>query len=266
MSDSRDGLAFLLGVTKRLQTMEELLSGPARLNDLKDATDASRFTVSRYLDGFMERGWVMRGDDGYHLTPLGRVVLEEVEGLIDTLEVLENLGDLVRWLPLDDMDFNLSTLSDARITRPTPTDPFIVVRRSTAIYEGADRVWIFTQGFSPEHRDVIFNQVSEGGTVMEMLTTQEIVNHMLSNDDTRNVLQEMSNGGGEGDFRLFAYPGRIPFLMAFTEDTVSIGAVDDNNQPEGTIETSNEKVLNWAHDTFERYVSEAEEVDLHDLE
>lgn len=254
----REDLEFLFGVSNRLRTIEELADSPATQKDLVEATGTSRFTVSRYLDGFLERGWVERDDSNFHLTPLGHALYEEILKLVDTIDTLSNLDDLVSHLPLDEMDFDLSALQDANVIRPTPTDPFRQVRRSISIYDEADRAYILTHGFSPEHFEKIVEKAIEGAHI-DMVTTQEIAEMVSGREDIQRGLSRTN-----GNVQVLVHPGDVPFLMAFSEEKLSLSVVDEQAQPKGTIETQDAKVLEWAHHTFERYLEEAEKIEIPD--
>jgi hypothetical protein len=68
---SLEDIEFLSRSPHRVRALRTLRAGPADRDDLRAATEASKATVSRLLNEFEDRNWVVRDGHEYELTDPG---------------------------------------------------------------------------------------------------------------------------------------------------------------------------------------------------
>lgn len=87
-------------------------------------TGVTRTTVDWIVTEFEARGWAERTAGGeYAATPTSARVAREFTDFLRTMASIETLGDVVAWLPTDEVPIELSAFADATILRPDPADP-----------------------------------------------------------------------------------------------------------------------------------------------
>ncbi|MFC7044949.1 helix-turn-helix transcriptional regulator [Halobacteriaceae archaeon GCM10025711] len=133
MTPALDDIRFLSDSEHRVIALEELAAGPRTQADLRAATGSSSATVSRLLRSFGERRWIVKDRNEYVLTPLGRFVAEEFDRVYRRMQLADELRDVVEHLPVEEFDFDLRHLENARITRPTRTDTIAPIRREVEL-------------------------------------------------------------------------------------------------------------------------------------
>ena len=90
-----EDIRFLADSENRFTALEVLAAGPRTRSELRDATGASKATISRLLGDFESRGWVSRNGSRYALTPLGEYVASAFVDLYDRMATASDLRDLL---------------------------------------------------------------------------------------------------------------------------------------------------------------------------
>lgn len=86
---------FLARSPSRVRVLEAIQEDPRTRNELKDLTDVSRFTLSRTLADFEDRGWIVRSGQRYELTGKGGLVSSELKTLLSNLAAAEELDGVL---------------------------------------------------------------------------------------------------------------------------------------------------------------------------
>lgn len=253
-----DDVAFLARSNNRVDVLEALDERDLTRRELHDATGISQPTLGRVLDGFEERGWATNGGNGnggrYRLTPLGCLLAEEFGSLLDVVGTIQTLQELAPWLPLDEMDFELRALSDARITTPKPTDATAHFRREAEVLAHTERLRFLCNQAQPEtvarYRDWV---VEEGGH-MEAVITADAVDAALAHPVMGRQLRGMLASGRATVHR---YDGDVAFMAGMLDDTATIVPLDDSGVPCAFVESDDDAVRAWVTDTLESYREEA---------
>lgn len=121
--DAFETVAFLAGPPNRIAVLDALLrSGPTTWPSLVDELDASRVTVSRIVDDFESRNWVVHEGVDYRVTPVGEVICERFKSLLETVESMDELSSVLAWLPADfEVDVSPSWVGVSPLSRPSET-------------------------------------------------------------------------------------------------------------------------------------------------
>lgn len=252
-----DDIAFLARSNHRIAVMTELADGERTRRELRDAVDVSRPTLGRVLEGFEERSWVSRDDRRYALTPIGQVIVEEFGELMDTVETLQEIGELAPHLPLEAIDFDLRRLAEARITTPTATDSTAHVRREEMLAERADEIRFFCNAAHPYMIEVYRDRVVEDGQRLEAVIAGDALDAAGDDPEMRSLLDDLLASERTSVHR---YDGAFSAMVGVLGETAVITPIDGSGRPLGIIETDDEVIRDWVEETIDVHKAQAEEI------
>ena len=167
MESALSEIEFLALSPNRVAVLRRLAEESHTRTDLAVATGASQATLGRILRDFEERSWIRRVEGGYVATATGELI---ADGFLDLLAILEIEGELrpiVRYLPTDELGFDLRRFEDATITVPSGTKPNAPVKRVLDFLRTAADVRVFSHAFNEGSLRVIEERVSAGETTFE---------------------------------------------------------------------------------------------------
>lgn len=257
--ETSDVLAFFGSSPTRFTALEALSEEAMSKAELQERIDTSRITLWRLLGDFEDRGWVRETDAGYEATVAGQFVVERLTSVGDTLQALEELGDLLEWLPLDQMDFAIDRLAAAEIVRPTPSDPQAPMRLATRQIREASTIRILTHGYAPR----VFESMHELGMAGEqsgkLVTSTEVLETFVEEPSMGEKLADLIDAE---QLEYFHYPGGVPHIFAILDGKrLGMGVDDDDGRPQASFDIDDDTVLEWAERTFERYRSQSSRVE-----
>jgi predicted transcriptional regulator len=246
---------FLAGSPNRIAVLDALTAGePVDRRDLVDDLGLSRVTVTRIVNGLESRGWVTGEGTTYQATPIGEIVLEEVQSLLDTFESMERLSLVLPWLP-DDLDVDLRRLTDARITLPTWSDSVAPVRRAAELCRGVDELTVCASGIAPDVIKGIRDAAVEDGADVEVVVTADAIEVVRDDPTMRNWFGEVVDSDGQ----IYEHRGH-PYLIGLCDHIAVIGVNDNDGMPRGLIESTDTAVYEWVRSTTDRCRAEARPV------
>lgn len=258
-----DDIAFLSRSNNRNRVLVELAEGGRTRRELRDAIGTSQPTLGRVLDGFQERGWVTKDGREYSLTPFGRLLVEEFDDLMATVETIQQLRDLAPRLPLEEMDFDLRLLAEATITTPSPTDASAHFRREVELMERTERIRFLCNQAQPETVERYRDWVVESGGHLEATIAGDAIDAASTSAEMGPYLNDML---ASDRATIYRYDGPVSIMLGLLDDTASIVPLDDNGVPWAFIESEHEPVKSWVADTLEAYREQAEEITIPSLD
>ena len=252
-----DDIAFLANSEHRIQVLHALAPTPRSRNELADETDASRVTLARILRELAERHWIDRVGHEYELTPLGLLVFEAFTSLLETIETEQRLRQIVAWLPMDTLPFDVTCLSDADIVLPTESNPVAPLLRAAETVQTGEQVQILSYQVTAPTIDLLWERVIRDDQPFEGLGTPAVLDTMLTDPALAAKSQDLIESD---QTTLFVHPD-VDLIMHIIDDHVYIGVTDDEDNPRALIGSANETIYEWAVDTFEGYRAEATPID-----
>lgn len=254
-----DDIAYLSRSVNRVRILDAITTAPSTRSELEETTGASRTTVGRIINEFEERGWARRTTDGeYAATPPGNRMLSEFEPFVQSVQVIGNFGDLVAWLPLDEVPIDLHHFSDSTVHRPEPADPTSTLAEFTTRMEAAAEFQCVVRIAPPVplERKMRDGVVERGMETKHVITDGEL-EYLLDRPDRSTNWREYVEAGAN----VYRYDGQIPCNLFVFDDTVLIANTSsDFGEPHVVIESGNKEVLSWARRVIEKYRSEAERI------
>lgn len=261
---SRDGMAmstpiedldYLSRSPSRIRVLERLHEAPRSRHDLKEAVDASRTTLSRMLADFEDREWITRTDGRYRTTPEGDVVASEVGRLLRNMNVAEQLDGQLRWLPVDEFDFDLHRLQDAEVATLHWNDP-ASIRQLAGTLEGADRVKSIAAAVSRDVIDVLQAVTVEQSARYEGILAPAAIDIVRDHPELRRQLEQIL---ASERTTIYEYRGDEPLWMVMLiDDTASICNHNSDSPHMEALLSDDEAFYAWCESYFDSVLAEAE--------
>lgn len=250
-----DRVRFLARADSRVHILERLhADGPATQRELRAAIDASRTTVSRSLSALVDEDWVTCEGATYRLTHAGRVVAEEFTGLLDTMARVDDVAPVLRWLPPGLETPAFQDAADLTVVTPTDADPYAPARAQTEILRTADRLRVLLPATDRDSTEVLVEEVTERGLVVESVVTED-VEATLESESFAGLMRETLETGRS---TIYVTADALPCYLGLADDgRVQVGVADDDGFPRALVTTSDDDVREWAESLYDRYRSGA---------
>lgn len=249
-----DDIAFLARSETRVGILRAMKVHPRDRRDLATATDTPRSTLSRTLSELEERGWIERDGQLYELTTAGTLVIEQFVPLLDTVSVLQKLGETIHLLPLDETDLTVQHLADAQFVTPTGLNPTAHFDYGIERLRKADRFRCVGRTAPPVYVEAIHE-----GVVSERLTAECILDSTYFDDlQNESELKERWNEIAMQSETVRRSEENIPFVLLVLDDTVHLWLCDETGESQGLLESENPDVLSWANTTVDRYLEQTQ--------
>ncbi|NHN43145.1 ArsR family transcriptional regulator [Halorubellus sp. JP-L1] len=251
-----DDATFLSSSPERARALAALSDAPASPAALADDLDLSRRTAQRHLSAFADRDWARKAGGEYALTTTGALVARTHATYLDALDAIDRHEPLFAHLsdPADAPD--PSWLDDTHLVASTPENPQAPVQYYLeAVGElDASTVRMLSPVLSRLYHDA-HADLAKGGTHTELVLPAGAVERARSENpiEFRAVL-------GLGVLDLYRTEESIGVGLTCTDDRALVCAYGDDGQLAAVLDATDDRVLGWATDVFERYRDGAERV------
>jgi predicted transcriptional regulator len=259
MRDALSDVAFLAGSENRVRVLQALAEDAHTRSELVDASGSSRPTVSRILSAFDERGWIRERNGLYEATPLGTMVAAAFDSLESATETAQHLDDLLPYLPVDTMDFDLRHLRDATIVRQSSGDPLAPIRYGIELIRSSSRAYGVSRALLPEMVNVGADTVEEHGLDISIVADIHAFQQPAQAADAgyRDAIDRFAS---DDRIDLYAHAD-VPHIVGVLDDDVVVLATDDRGVVHATIVSDHPVVREWADGLYETYRADAVPVD-----
>jgi len=257
MPSPLEDIRFLADSENRFTALDALAGGPRTRSELRTETAASAATISRLLGDFEDRGWVARNGRQYELTPLGEYVATTLVEAHQRMTTASKLGDLLPWFPLEavDVEFDLEVLTGAAITAATPENPMAPVARVLEIERESSWTNTLADRFPEECTAARHEAVVEGSQTMELVTTADAVQSVLSSESADAFAEIVA----AEDAAVYVHDGEIP-PGGIHDGTAYLIVADDRDVNIGVIESDDPEIVDRVTATFEEYRADASQL------
>ncbi|WP_353633670.1 GntR family transcriptional regulator [Halobacterium sp. NMX12-1] len=247
---------------ERYEFLDAVRERPRDKRALVAATDVSRSTVDRALRDLESHGLVERAGGEYRATTYGDLLAGEFASLLDTAAAAWEIRDVLEKIPTDELGFELSRLADADVTTPTSADPTAPMQRVVELKRGATRVRSLASGRSPGALDAHEEAAGRGDHLFASVCSTDLLAWLASDPERREQVAGLLDADS---VEVYAYDGDIPFPVGITEDVVFFGVESEEGAPVALVETTDERVREWAIEAFETRREAATELERGDL-
>jgi predicted transcriptional regulator len=264
MGEPFETVAFLANSENRVRLLNAIAENPKTRADLHEETSIPRATLGRILSDLEARGWIRQDGTHYEATPESTHLVKAFDTLVDTVAALDELQDLVQWVPTEEVGFDLGRLRDAHITRPNPADSIAPVRRAMTILQEADELLGLTSMFAPDALRANHNAVRNHGQQIEVVFTPTVIDIVTAEAETRRLMRELLAAGSVTAYQYndeLAYPYNIWII----DGEAVIGISDDEGAPRAVIETDDSKIREWVRATIDAHREHATALTAEDM-
>lgn len=258
MTEPLEEIEFLARSANRIRVLEAVAGGAHTRQELQSAVEASQPTLARILSDFEERNWVERRGVRYEATPLGEFVADGFTDLLSVVETETRLREVARWLPMDRLDVDFRRFRDARITRPTQTDPSGPLKRALELSAGADRQHVLTYVLNRDMLETVHGAAVEGSQSLRAVVSRETIE--MIRGDAASVERFREVAACEAVALRVADEG-VPFAMGVADETVYFFLRDEEGLLRALLESTDDAVRSWAVETVDDYWAEGSDVD-----
>ncbi len=256
-----DDIEFLARSANRVDVLRLVADRPHTRVELAEATDASQPTLGRILHDFEGRRWIAHESAGYSATATGRLVAEGLTELSRCLETEHKLRELLEWLPVEQLDFDLRRLQTARVTVPTQTRPGAPVGRVIECIEAADSVTVLSHAFNDRTLEAVADWVDAGGTFEGVFSVTAITS--VTDDDA--LAHQLNQLAESQRASLSLYDGPVPLAVTLTEDVVSLLVRDEAGRLQAALDTDDPVVREWAETVYSEFHQKSRPLEVEQL-
>lgn len=241
----RDTVRTLL---ERRALVTALQDGATDKRSLVDELDVSRSTVSRALRDLQTQQLVERTNGTYRTTAYGDLLADEFESLLETASSAWRVRNVLEQIPTGELGFELRHLANAEFTTPTTANPTAPMERVVDLKRQAAHVRSLAAGRSPGALDAHREAAEASGHTFESVCSTGLVQWLVTEADRRDALTDLLDADGVA---VYVYDGDIPVPLGITEDVVFFGVESEEGAPVALVESTDDRVREWAEDTFE---------------
>ena len=252
-----DDIAFLARSDHRVDVLGELAAGDRTRAELHEATGIIQPTLGRLLNDFEDRGWIRNGGSAYSLTPFGALLAEEFDELVGVVDTMRAFREVSRWLPLEEMDFDLRRFGRATVTTPSTTDATAHLRREEELAEGAGSLRHLCSSAFPPHIKTYRDRIVDGGQRFEAVITGDALDVAAAHPDAAGWVRDITTADTATVYR---YDGPVSYQLGVADGTALIVPLDDAGAPCALIETEDDVIRAWVTDEIDAYRSRASPV------
>lgn len=258
LGSPREEVEFLARSPNRVTVLDALTRGPFGRYELEDETGVTRATLSRILDDFEGRGWVVERDREYETTQLGSYVAETFVTLLERFEPVPALNEVAQWFPESGFGFDLGRLVGSTVVRATRHDALAPTSHIAKRIQEADRVRLITYSVLPGVMTACCRGIVDRDLELEGVLDSGALDSFGTDPAMVEQAQEMFRSGHS---EVFLYPGDVPATVFIVDDAVLLCLSGDEGAPLAVIETADAAVRSWAESTIERHRRAGERVD-----
>ncbi|KAB1185397.1 MULTISPECIES: winged helix-turn-helix domain-containing protein [Haloferax] len=255
MESALEEIEFLALSPNRVAALQYLTEEPRTRRELVELTSASQPTLGRILHDFEDRAWVRQEDSTYTATVTGKLVSRGFEELVGILETDVELRPIVRWLPADEITFDLDHLRAATVTTPSRVRPNAPVKRVLDLLNDANEVKVVSYAFNEQSLERIAERTAAGEQRFDGVFSSSAIDALADDSKLREQLRNLLTADG-ATIRIADDP--IPVAATIADSVVHLFLRDDNGILQASVDIDEPEVHSWAETLFEQYWNTAE--------
>lgn len=254
-----EGIAFLARSENRVRVLRTISEETRTRQQLREDLPMSRSTFGRVLNEFEEHDLVSRSEHGYSTTPAAEAILEKFVPLLETMEGIQNLGELIEWLPAPVLSLDFRHLRSADVITPTeanPSRPFDFVVEQ---FHRADEIRTLARTVPGRFRTIGHELSVEGAVDVELVIQASWFDSLSPGPDR---LSPWVDRAARND--VWITDEDVPLTFHICDGSVIIWLSDDSGDKrviQGVLACENPVVLSWAETLYQDYRAEAEPFD-----
>ncbi len=246
---------------KRKQVMILLSDGAKEMEYLLRSIDTTRQALLPQVKILEQHHLVRHYEDTYELTQIGKLIVDEMRPLLETIEVLDT--DVAYWGELN-LDFipahmlkRVGDLGECRIKIPHITEVFEINREFHEASKVSRYHYTVTTLFHSNFPSLVFELINNNvemyfiisGDLFEKLKKQKY-------EDLSKLLQSDL-------VHFFVYPDEMKFqCISYNDSYIILNLLKNNDEPETkSMLCKGKNAIQWGKDFFEHYMKISTPID-----
>lgn len=263
MSDRTDAavetLEFVTRSPSRVRILERLdAEGTVSRDALSAEVDVVRTTLSRSLSGLVDRGLIRERGQRYEITAAGSLVAEGLTAALERTDAAVRLRPVLERLDEEWLGVDPARLTDATVVEATTANPYAPVTRHAATLAEAERVRAVlpATGVDPleASREAIRN-----GAAFEMLLAEPVAESVRTDPTLTDAFESIVD---RPSVSVSVVDRDVPVYLGVVDRTVQVGVHDDTGLPVALLESTDDRVREWALERFDAFRREARPFEL----
>ncbi|MDW7733152.1 MAG: winged helix-turn-helix domain-containing protein [Methanolobus sp.] len=235
---------------KRKNMLLLLQDGPKEMEIILESLKTTRQALLPQVRMLEHSNLVAQQDDTYELTTIGKLIVDEMIPLLDTMTVLDN--DIEYW-GKHNLEFippellkRFHELGTCDIIEPSLADIFEINKEFCEKTNRSKTLYQITTYLHPSFPIIVSNWI-EHNVDVHIIITEELVEKLKVLDD-----EELKRSIETGRVKFYLYPGELRFISFALNDYCILfrllgqANVYDNKQ----LMTCNQSALKWGKDFF----------------
>lgn len=250
-------LDVIFASEKRKGTLLLLRDEPKEMDALLKLFETSRQSVLPQIRILEKNHLIEHYKSTYELTTIGKLVVDEMIPLLDTIEFLDNDIDYWGTHNLDFIPPNLlkrvSELGNYRVITPTVTEIHQISSEFQESSKNSTSVFTITSFFHPNFPELLSELIKNNATIHTIISKD-----LLENLQTQHALQFKKLFESKL-VHIYVYPKQMHFMsFAYNDYQIMMLLLKSNGEISNKhFLCSNPKSLYWAKDLFEYYLKDS---------
>lgn len=252
-------LEFVTRSPSRVRVLERLdAEGAVSRDALSAEVDVVRTTLSRSLSALADRGLIRERGQRYEITAAGSLVaegltaaLERTDAAIRLRPVLERLDE--EWLGVDP-----DRLTDAKVIEATTANPYAPVTHHAATLAEAERVRAVLPATGVDPLETSREAIDDGAA-FDLLLAESVAESVRTD---RALADAFASIVDRPSVSVSVVDRDVPVYLGVVDRTVQIGVHDDTGLPAALLESTDDRVREWALERFDALRREARPFEL----
>ncbi|WP_292463484.1 winged helix-turn-helix domain-containing protein [Methanolobus sp.] len=242
MSEKRKNVLLLL--------KDESKKAQVILNHLK----TTRTALLPQMKVLEENHLVIHYDDTYGLTKIGELIVNEIEPLLATIEVLDKN---IEYWGTHKLDFipprlleRIYELGKCEVITPSITNTFEIDSNFHEMSNKSPYLFYVTTFLYPNY-SMLFSELISNNVNIHLIVSKDLLEKIRTEEE--NDFKQLTQSGL---LHLFVYPDKMDFLtFAYNDNNLLLNALKDNMEFDNKhILSCNPSAIDWGKELFEYYL------------
>ena len=241
---------------KRKNMLLLLQEGPVEMKSILKSLKTTRQALLPQVRTLEHSNLVLQNDDTYELTTIGKLIVDEMVPLLETMGVLDN--DIEYW-GKHYLDFippellkRFHELGTCEIIEPSLANIFEINKEFCEKTKESKTIHQITTYLHPNFPLIVSEWIQHGVDV-HMIITEELLNKLKNQDN--EVLQKFIK---TGQVKCYLYPEELKFIsFALNDYCILFRLLEHTNAYDNKqLMTCNPSALEWGKDFFKYFMKD----------
>jgi predicted transcriptional regulator len=255
-------LDLILFSEKRKSFLLFLKEGPKSIEEILEKLQVSRTALLPQIKKLKEENIVIHEGDKYRLDLIGKIIVEKMQPLIETIEVFEKNPDFWadrKLAPIPShMKQRINELGAYRLIEPDLSHTFDINPEFVTHLSKSSSIHMFLSYFHPQFPS-FFLDLARKGINISLILSEAV--YLRFEQDFKTEEQKFLNLHNTGLFIPDKKGIETPAAFSSTDKTMILGLFNENGKFDNQyVISSDKKAIEWGEDLFKYYKAASKEI------